>query len=158
MTRNYWHYRYLPIPGPPGPAGPSERGVSYTQWGRTTCPNTQGTQLVYAGAVVGSAWNEAGSSEYLCLHNEPQFLATTSGIQAERTFLHGTEYRAIDNPPAFSNMAHHDVPCAVCYSGTRSTKITIPGRTACPSSWTREYYGYLMTEKYHESHKSRCEC
>ena len=28
----------LSIPGPPGPAGPSERGVSYTRWGGPHVP------------------------------------------------------------------------------------------------------------------------
>ena len=110
---------------------------------------------MYAGAVVGSDSNEGGSSEFLCLHNQPQFLSTTSGLQHRRSRLYGTEYLALDNPPAFSNMANHDVPCAVCYSGTRSTKITIPGRTACPSSWTREYYGYLMSSGHFDNHKSK---
>ena len=25
--------------------------------------------------------------------------------------------------------------------------IMVPAKTECPSSWTREYYGYLMTER-----------
>jgi hypothetical protein len=31
--------------------------------------------------------------------------------------------------------------------------IMIPAKTQCPSSWTREYYGYLMTEREHASHR-----
>ena len=143
------------IPGPPGPIGPSGGGVSFTRWGRPTCPTTGGTELLYTGAVVGSSWNEGGSAEYLCLHQQPQFLSTTPGVQGDRTYIYGTEYRAIDRPPAFSNRAHHDAPCAVCYTPRRSTKITIPGRTSCPPSWTREYYGYLMADRSHANHKSR---
>jgi hypothetical protein len=45
-------------------------------------------------------------------------------------------------------MADHDLPCSECYTSTRIAKITIPGRTSCPPSWTREYYGYLMTDRY----------
>ena len=33
------------IQGPPGPPGPSSGGVIYTRWGRTTCPDTPGTEL-----------------------------------------------------------------------------------------------------------------
>ena len=33
----------------------------------------------------------------------------------------------------------------------------IPARTSCPSSWTREYYGYLMAERYNHS-QSTYEC
>ena len=128
--------------------------MSYTRWGRTTCPITQGIQLLYEGGVAGSRWDEGGSAEYLCLHNQPQFLRTQNGRQNERAKLYGTEYRAIDSPPALQNRVHHDAPCAVCYTPSRSTKITIPGRYDCPSSWTREYYGYLMTDKYYPNHKS----
>ena len=32
----------------------------------------------------------------------------------------------------------------------------IPGTYICPPNWTREYYGYLMTERSsHSSHKGR---
>ena len=33
----------------------------------------------------------------------------------------------------------------------------IPAQITCPSSWTREYYGYLMAEK-HDHHRSTFEC
>ena len=142
--------------GPPGPAGPPGGGVSFTRWGRTTCPTTEGTQLVYEGAVVGSHHHEAGTAEYLCLHNEPEFLQTTPGSQNHlRGKLYGTEYYAAESPPAFSNIFRHDAPCSVCYTPSRSTKITIPRRITCPDSWTREYYGYLMTAKKNTAHKSR---
>lgn len=29
---------------------------------------------------------------------------------------------------------------------TRTVQIMIPGKATCPTSWTREYYGYLLTE------------
>ncbi len=54
---------------------------------------------------------------------------------------------------AFQSINHHNAPCSVCYAGTRSTKITIPGRITCPTSWTREYYGYLMSASKYETHK-----
>ena len=37
-----------------GPPGPTTGGVVYTRWGRTTCPNTTATQLLYAGRAAGS--------------------------------------------------------------------------------------------------------
>ena len=119
--------------------------MSYARWGRTTCPTTEGTQLVYEGAVVGSQYDVAGPAEYLCLHNKPKFLQTTPGQQRPRTKLYGTEYEAVESPPAFSSIYRHDAPCSVCYTPSPSTKITIPGRITCPDSWTREYHGYLMT-------------
>ena len=33
----------------------------------------------------------------------------------------------------------------------------VPGTIACPSSWTREYYGYLMAE-HNNHHRSTFEC
>jgi hypothetical protein len=128
--------------------------VSYTRWGRTTCPSG-GAQLVYQGTTVGSSYNDAGSTDYLCLHSQPQFLHTTAGQQTWRGKLYSTEYENFDSPPTFLNMGRHDAPCSVCYSATRSTKITIPGRITCPATWTREYYGYLMGADYHAPRGSR---
>ena len=37
--------------------------------------------------------------------------------------------------------------------------IMVPAKTQCPSSWTREYYGYLMTEREHSAHhRSSFDC
>ena len=79
--------------------------MSFTRWGRTECPGTGETQLLYEGLVAGSRYNEAGNAGYLCLHKEPQFLQTTPGLQSERGRVHGTEYLARESPPAFSDMA-----------------------------------------------------
>ena len=129
--------------------------MSYTRWGRTNCSATEGTQLVYAGAMVGSQYPQAGTAEYLCLHNDPQFLETSPGQQEHRTKLYGTEYEPVSSPPAFLDMRRHEAPCSVCYTPSRSTKITIPGRITSPDSWTREYYGYLMGAMHISSHRSR---
>ena len=40
----------------------------------------------------------------------------------------------------------HDVSCAVCRTSTRSTMVMIPAKASCPTSWTKEYFGYIMTE------------
>lgn len=119
--------------------------MSFTRWGRNTCPDTVGTQLVYNGIVAGTAWDTGGSAAYHCLHKQPEFLSTTPGIQEGRAKFYGTEYEARASPPAFSNMRGHNAPCAVCYTASRTTEIIIPGRISCPASWTREYFGYLMT-------------
>ena len=34
----------------------------------------------------------------------------------------------------------------------------IPGTNKCPSGWTREYYGYLMTSHYNHAHPSEFVC
>lgn len=107
------------------------------------------------GAAVGSDHREGGTSTYLCLHNQPEFLRTSAGLQDLRGRLYGTEYEVLQSPPAFSSMLRHDVPCSVCHTPTRSTKIIIPGRITCPASWTREYYGYLMSDAWYTSQKGK---
>ena len=127
----------------------------YIRWGRTTCPNVTGTQLVYAGRAAGSHYTHAGGgANYLCLPNDPSYLQYRSR-SAEHGYLYGTEYETSSGPlSAFNN---HNVPCAVCYVSTRGTALTIPGKTTCPSSWTQEYNGYLMAA-YHSHPRSMFEC
>jgi hypothetical protein len=52
---------------------------------------------------------------------------------------------------------NHNVPCAVCLAATRETVLMLPGKTTCPTSWTREYQGYIMAER-HDHHRSTFEC
>ena len=40
----------------------------------------------------------------------------------------------------------HTIPCAVCHASRRDAVLMIPVKASCPASWTREYYGYLMSE------------
>ena len=141
--------------GLPGPPGPSMGGAVYTRWGRTTCPNITGTQLVYAGRAVGSWYNhKGGGANCLSLPNDPSYLQYISR-SSDQDFIYGAEYETSRGPlSAFHN---HNVPCAVCYVTTRGTVLMIPGKTSCPSSWTQEYNGYLMTELY-SHHRSTYEC
>ena len=46
--------------GEQGPPGPSSGGVTYVRRGRTACPNTTGTELVYAGRAAGSHYSQKG--------------------------------------------------------------------------------------------------
>ena len=119
----------------------------YTRWGRTTCPTTSGTQLVYAGRAAGNYYNQGGGAEYLCLPDEPNYLRYANGVQSERSYLYGAEYEPWQSAP-LSAVGNHNVPCAVCYASTRGTVMMIPGKTVCPFSWIREYYGYLMANQY----------
>ena len=123
----------------------------YTRWGRTTCPSTAGTQLLYAGRAAGSAHTDrGGGANYICLPEQPRYSTYTAGTQAGRAHLYGAEYQTAgtnDNGP-LSSVHDHNVPCAVCYASTRETVVMIPARLSCPSSWTREYYGYLMANWY----------
>ena len=69
-----------------------------------------------------------------------------AGSQGGRALLYGAEYEPGEGAP-FSSVDDHNVPCAVCYTSTRETVLMIPAQLTCPSSWTREYYGYLMANR-----------
>ena len=133
-------------------------GATYIRWGRTICPDTEGTELLYSGRTTGAHYQRSGSgSNHLCLTDEPEFLEVTAGEQSIRSGLYGAEYEALDTPPAFSAVHNHNVPCAACYTSVRGEKIMVSGTIVCPSSWTREYYGYIMAER--DTHyRSTYEC
>jgi len=134
-------------PGATGPPGPRSGGVVYTRWGKTSCPNVSGTELVYAGRA-GGTWfqHKGGAANYLCMPNDPDYLRYQSGVQGYN-YVYGVEYQTHDHGPGPLSAVHdHNVPCAVCYASTRVAVTMIPAKTRCPSTWTLEYSGYLMSE------------
>lgn len=139
------------------------RGVAYIRWGKLSCPNTSRTQLVYKGLAATSNYQSSGGGgEYLCLPDEldnAMGLPAESGLQEARNRLSGVEYKTFDFPfdPELPNPHNARVPCALCYSDCRSTKIMIPGRTTCPAKWTKEYYGYLVSS-HSAQHRTSYEC
>ncbi len=137
-------------PGIQGPPGPSSGGAVYTRWGRTVCPATSGTELVYKGLAAGSDHlKTGGGANYVCTTEQPQYLSNINPPCG--TDLYGAEYHGSVVGSLYN---HNNVPCAVCYSSQRSSKLIIPGRITCPQSWTEEYEGYLMTERSdHPGHK-----
>ena len=137
--------------GPPGtPAG----GALYTRWGKTTCPGTLGTELVYSGLAAGSLFSHSGGgANYLCLPKTPEYLISGLPLNTYYSYLYGTEY---ENPLFTTD--DHNVPCAVCYTSKRSSKLMIPAKLSCPTSWTEEYEGYLMTAKYNNARNAVYEC
>ena len=140
--------------GPAGPPGPRSGGVTYVRWGKSSCPNVTGTELLYAGRAAGTFYNKAGGgSNYLCMPDTPEYtLSYTPGSQSYSE-IHGAEYQS---PIAGTN--NHNVPCAVCSASTRVGVLMIPARTSCPTGWTREYYGYLMTTKDSGHYRTSFEC
>ena len=144
--------------GAQGPPGPRSGGATYIRWGRTTCPNVEGTELVYRGRAAGSYYSHSGGgANYQCITEEPQTFSFGPGT-VRAGYIYGAEYQMGGNVPSSSIPNNdHDVPCAVCYIAPRETVLMIPGRYTCPSGWTREYYGYLMSE-YHAHHRSTFEC
>ena len=143
--------------GTKGEPGSSTGGVTYIRWGRTTCPDTPGTELVYSGRAAGTPYNtQGGTSDYLCLPDNPQYLTYRPGVQGYSP-IHGAEYEVNHNQPPFRALHEDNVPCAVCVNCQRKVILNIPSHTTCPTSWTREYCGYLMTEKY-THHRTAAVC
>ena len=123
--------------------------VTYTRWGHNRCP--YGAQLVHSGAMAGTHYTlQGGGGNYLCLPNEPNYNILNTKSKGSVSYLYGTEY---EHP--IVGVHDHGAPCAVCYVSGSSVKEMIPATTTCPSGWTREYYGYIMSGHY--SHKGRTE-
>ena len=138
--------------GATGQPGPRSGGVVYTRWGKSSCPSIAGTELVYAGRAGGSHYTHGGAANYLCMPLDPEYTLQYRGGVQGYNYVYGTEY---DVPIRGSH--NHNVPCAVCSATTRLQLLMIPAKTSCPTSWTREYYGYLMS-KHHDRNPSMYEC
>ena len=140
------------------------------RWGRTTCPNTTGTELVYTGRAAGSPFFQSysfwgrvlivtggGGGNYQCVVEDPENFDFGAGTETA-SYIYGVEYRMLGNvPPSSLPLNAHNVPCAVCYVADRETVLMIPGNYICPQNWTSEYYGYLMAE-HHTRYRSTFEC
>lgn len=139
--------------GARGPPGRSRGGVEYIRWGKTSCPS--GANIVYKGRIGGEYYNHyGGGANYVCVPEVPDYLNYKPGRQ-NTAFIFGAEYEVNTfNPLSKGHLHDHDAPCVSCYVKTRSSKLMIPATYKCPSGWTREYYGYLMTE-YHGHRNNR---
>ena len=130
-------------------------GTVYVRWGHDQCPST--AQLVYSGRTGGSYYQHGGASNPQCLPLDPNFLTPISGTQ-DRGLMYGAEYRTHTDSNSHLHGRHAlDVPCAVCYVTQRSTVYMLPAKYTCPSGWTREYYGYLMSA-YHKQESTQYTC
>ena len=138
-----------------GPPGPSGGGVVYTRWGRTTCPDTPGTELLYEGRAGGSHYTKGGGANHICMPEDPEYSSYVPGIQGVSQ-LYGAEYETQWGGPLLSSN-DHNVPCAVCFTSERGMVVMLPAKTSCPSNWTREYDGYLMAG-FHNRHRTIYEC
>ena len=84
--------------------------------------------------------------------DNPDYIPETAGVTVPYfSIVRGAEYEFFAGPLA--NLTQHNAPCAVCFVPTRSATIMVPAKTTCPSSWTREYYGYLTTDAERHTHR-----
>lgn len=131
-----------------GNGGGSTGGmVSYTRWGRNSCPD--GADLIYKGFAASGYYNAGGISSALCLTDDPKFAigAVNDGDQ-NGAVLYGTEYETSGfGIASLKPLQDKDVPCAVCLKQVSLT-LMIPGTNQCPAGWHEEYEGYLMGPYY----------
>ena len=131
--------------GPIGLEGPMSGGVVYIRWGQTICPS--GATLVYSGKAAGSHYNKGGgATNHLCLPNKPEYLQYKLGKESWGSKIYAAEYEGPIG--SLSGLHNHNVPCAICYASNRTTVLMIPAKITCPTSWTKEYRGYLMAEHF----------
>ena len=144
-------------PGQKGTKGDKEErngGTVYVRWGHDKCPST--AQLVYSGRAGGSHFQQpGGASNPQCLPPDPNFLRQISGSQTYRGIMYGAEYETNTDGNSHVHGRHNaDVLCAVCHVSNRTAVYMVPAKYTCPSGWTTEYYGYLMSE-HHGSDRFR---
>ena len=105
------------------------------------------------GRIGGGYYlHHGGGANYLCLPNTPKYDKYKTGSQAT-AWVFGAEYEVSQFNPFEKNLHNRDAPCAVCFVESRGSMLMMPARNDCPSEWTEEYHGYLMTE--HKDHRSK---
>ena len=121
----------------------------YVRWGHDQCPST--AQLVYSGRAGGPRNDIGGGSNPHCLPLDPNFLKPITGGQ-HRALMYGAEYETnTDSQSDIHGCFQTDVPCAVCHVSNHTAVYMVPAKYTCPTGWTREYYGYLMSS--HHNHR-----
>jgi len=131
----------------------ASHGSTYVRWGRKSCPTS--SELVYDGYAGGAHFTHSGGgNNYLCLPKDPGWSLLNSPAQ-HYSYVYGAEYHTHDSD--WDYLKEHDVPCAICR--TNSTNVLmIPAKRTCPSGWIREYYGFLMSEKYYHASSKEFVC
>ena len=105
---------------------------------------------MYAGRSGGMYYSDkGGAANHLCMPEDPDYLTHQPGVQGW-SYVYGAEYEPAGGP--LGDFNEHNVPCAVCYASTRVAVTMIPAKTQCPSTWTLEYTGYLMSERRSSEH------
>ena len=129
--------------------GDTDSGSTYIRWGRDDCPS--GSVVLYSGRAAGTKRDlKGGTSDYLCLPDNPQYGSTYIDATSP---LYGVEYQRW---PTSSPRARYDnMPCVVCYVATRSAMFVQQASYLCPSGWSREYYGYMMSEHVFSNREGR---
>ena len=100
---------------------------------------------MYDGIAAGSQFTTKGSgANFVCLTKSPVYSSYQPGTQTTYT----ARIAPVEIHPHGNIMGTYvwdtNTPCVVCHSKARRDVLMVPGTTWCPTSWRREYYGYLM--------------
>src|SRR5205814_71415 len=68
----------------------------------------------------------------------------------DNSLLYGTEFETSAYPTGFPLRDHHeyDARCSVCLASNADTTFVLWGSQVCPSGWTAQYIGYIMSHSY----------
>ena len=127
------------LQGPPGAQGPQGApgsaencGQTYVRWGRTVCPQNQGTELVYSGRAGGSWYSKTGgATNHLCMPDNPDYLQYASGVQGYN-YVYGVEYGIPTGQPLY-NVTHNNEHSLY----TNSTQLQAKQTNLTPNSLRR---------------------
>ena len=114
--------------------------MSYNRWGSSVCRT--GASLVYSGRTGATvSYSRGGAANHICMPDNPEYSRYNTGVQGF-SLVYGAEYEL----NVKRSGTQYNAPCAVCYVSNKSTFIMYPSRITCPTGWTVEYKGYLMSE------------
>eukprot|EP01048_Picozoa_sp_COSAG05_P017901 COSAG05_NODE_2525_length_2946_cov_2.038637_1_plen_783_part_00 len=128
----------------------SNAGPTYVRWGRTTCPSA--ATIMYAGIAAGSdRVDNGGGFNLQCLHGSPEYgNSDNATVNANTAKLYRAEYAT--NAAASGrglwqlwHLHNRDMPCVVCQSTGSLAVYMQPGDPMCPSGWSTEYSGFVMS-------------
>eukprot|EP00105_Crassostrea_gigas_P026637 XP_011447657.1 PREDICTED: uncharacterized protein LOC105342407 isoform X2 [Crassostrea gigas] len=105
-------------------------------------------EMKTSGFSAGGLFNAKGSATTtLCLPHDPDAAPAGVPFSLHYGVLYGSEYEF-----GFKNIAYNDdVPCAVCFN-SQAASIMIPAKSSCPSSWTKQYAGFLTSGGSYSDH------
>ena len=103
------------------------------------------TELVYDGLTAGSWYQHTGGgANYICAVKNAKYHLGATTVNRGYSQLYGAEYEARGGQ-ALEGIKSQNIPCAVCEVSTRSKHLMVPGTYQCPTGWTQEYSGWLMS-------------
>lgn len=140
-------------------AAPTPKVSTFVRWGRNSCSGITNIREIYAGWAAGGHPSHAGSgANYLCMANNPEYLAGFNDGDQNGALLYRAEYRTAGyGVSTLASLNNQDVPCSVCEITAEKVQM-IPGRRTCPAGFTLMYEGYLMSYHYTQLHRGEFIC